>query len=299
MSFENRYLSSWLPWQPLQGSSRNLQIPHLPGLYRIRRSGHQTLDYIGQTGTGTATLRKRLGMLNGVYGKEMPYRAPHTAGPALWALRHRDSIDFEASVMSIIEGDVAWRKGLEALAISLYRQEQGGSPTVNFGRMPAGYRMSSSNDQRLVQAGKRFRGGPTEEHLAQHMPGIVPTGPLDGDPQGADWCGHSWSAWDGLDSALHRLPPKAQGLYRIRGQEDPFILYIGQGVLRARLQAHAKKIHPSGHSQGALFAAAGSLECSWVDNRQWMDHQRLELENDLIASHLLVMDELPTAQFRG
>src|SRR5436190_5983999 len=52
--------------------------------------------------------------------------------PALWALRHSTNCDFEVSVVAI-SGNAPWRKGLEALAIGLYRQQHGRSPTVNFG----------------------------------------------------------------------------------------------------------------------------------------------------------------------
>jgi hypothetical protein len=79
-------LLRWGAWRPLAPGSRDPEIPHLPGLYRIRRVGREDLDYIGQTGMGTMTLRKRPGMLRGVFGEIMPYRDPHTAGPALWAL---------------------------------------------------------------------------------------------------------------------------------------------------------------------------------------------------------------------
>src|SRR5262249_22026916 len=34
-----------------------------------------------------------------------------------------------------------WRKGLEALAVALHRQQSGRSPTVNFGRLPVGFRI--------------------------------------------------------------------------------------------------------------------------------------------------------------
>jgi hypothetical protein len=56
-------LLRWGDWRPLVGASRDPEIPHLPGLYRIRRIGRDDLDYIGQTGMGTMTLRNRLGML--------------------------------------------------------------------------------------------------------------------------------------------------------------------------------------------------------------------------------------------
>jgi hypothetical protein len=56
----------------------------MPGVYRIRRRGQRDLAQIGQK--GGMTVRKRIAMLKGVYGPEMPYRDPHTAAPALWAL---------------------------------------------------------------------------------------------------------------------------------------------------------------------------------------------------------------------
>src|SRR5215211_5229790 len=199
-------------WRPLAGASRDPEIPPSPGLYRIRRMGRDDLDYIGQTGMGTMTLRKRLGMLRGVYGELMPYRDPHTAGPALWALFHQTGEDFEVSVVPV-EGSTPWRKGLEALAIALYRQEHGCSPTVEFGRMPAGYPASSSYNRRLLEAGRVFRGRPSEEMDASHIAGIPQQGPLAGDPHGAAWGGHVRSPWMSLEEIGTRRPG-GSGLYR-------------------------------------------------------------------------------------
>jgi hypothetical protein len=106
---------SWTAWQPHYECWRGNRLPNLPGLYRIRRSGHRDMDYIGETGSGTMTLRKRQAMLRGVYGAEMPYRDPHTLGPALWAIRHATGSSFEVSVAPV-EASTAWRKGLEAVA---------------------------------------------------------------------------------------------------------------------------------------------------------------------------------------
>jgi hypothetical protein len=199
----------WTPWVPLQGCWRGSTIPVLPGLYRIRRVAWDGLDYVGQTGRA---LRRRLGMLAGVYSREMPYRDPHTAGPALslWALRQASGCDFEVSVCPI-EGPDPWRKGWESVAIALYRQQHGQSPTVNFGRMPVGYRMSSANNARLVAAGQRFRGGPSEHPEASHRQGVAPMGPLTSDPQAPDWGGHSWSDWLPLPGGLGALPPRELG----------------------------------------------------------------------------------------
>lgn len=90
------------------------------------------------------------------------------AGPALWALRQCSGLEFEVSVLPV-EGATPWRKGLEALAISLYRQENGRSPNVNFGRMPIGYRPSSHNNGKLATAGRLYRG----EQQQKLTPAIV------------------------------------------------------------------------------------------------------------------------------
>jgi len=145
-------LLTWSPWQPLLECWKGDRVPRQPGLYRIRRIGHSDIDYIGQTGIGTMHLRSRLAMLKGIYGDVMPYNDPHTAGPALWAMRQKTGEAYEVSVVPV-EGSTPWRKGMESLTIGLYRQEQKRSPTFNFGRMPSGYRKSSGNSAWIVEAG--------------------------------------------------------------------------------------------------------------------------------------------------
>ena len=206
----------WSEWVPLDGAWRSAGVPALPGLYRVRRQGREDLDYIGQTGMGSMTLRKRLAALKGVYGPEMPFRAPHTAGPALWALRQLGG-DFEVSVTAI-EGTTPWLKGLVAVEIALYRQARGCSPTVNFGRMPSGFRMSTGSDARLVAAGKRHRGGRAEDPGEIVHPGHAPQGSLDGDPLSRSWCGHRWSEWGQC-----RSPPRASEQRR-----DSIVYEIGR-----------------------------------------------------------------------
>ena len=288
----------WSEWLPHNGCWRGNRIPSEPGLYRLRRVGQTYLDYIGQTGCGTMGLRKRLAMQIGVYAEEMPYTDPHTAAPALWALRRSTGAEYEVSVVPVV-GTTQWRKGLEALTQALHRQEFGRSPTVNFGRMLPGYRKSSGNNQRLVLAGKRFRGGECDTTEAHHAPGVPPVGPLTGDPQDADWCGHRWSSWQPLSSDTSYSDASAQGLYRIRDAAKPGLLYIGEGVVADRLVAHLRKARHSDHAQGNLFQAAERLECSWVQNDSWLSHLRLELECDLIGAHLLVLGVVPPAQFMG
>jgi len=281
---------SWSPWCPLSACWADAGLG-APGLYRVRRAGRGDIDYIGQTGL---RLRNRLAMLRGVYGSEMPYRDPHTVAPALWAQRQLTSEDYEASTYPVV-GDARWRKALECVAIALYRQEHRCAPTFNFGRMPAGYRMSSPNNARLAAAGRRFRGGPSEANDSSHLSSLCPMGLLEADACGEGWCGHEWSPWGPLTSRIVG-PVGSTGIYRIRGGERR-IVYIGQGIIEARVTAHQRSVSGAQSPQGKALAASQPLTHSWVINSSWEDHQRLELENDLIAAWVLNTGTPPAAQF--
>lgn len=274
---------------------RGVAVPAVPGLYRIRRIGMEGWDYIGQTGSGQMNLRRRMAMLKGIYLDEMPYRDPHTAGPALWALLQTTGIPFEASFCHVT-GETPWRKSLEAVSIARHRQCYGRSPTVNFGRMPPGYRMSSGNNARLVAAGKRFRGGRCEEATDAHRAGQPPVAPLDADTAGARWCGHGWSEWLPLIPEALATMQAGNGLYRIQGAKKN-IVYVGEGGLRRRLAAHATKLITSS-TQGLVLKNAAPLRFSTVAG-PWHGHQRLELETDLIAAYVLATRRVPLAQFIG
>ena len=76
----NNFELNWSNWEPLENIGRNHNIPAERGLYRVRVRDAKSLSYIGETGS---SLRARLGQLsNGIYKNYMPYRDPHTAGPA-------------------------------------------------------------------------------------------------------------------------------------------------------------------------------------------------------------------------
>ncbi len=286
-------LLQWSAWRPLATASRDKEISSLPGLYRIRRIGRDNLDYIGQTGL---PLRQRVAMLRGIYKEEMPYADPHTAGPALWALRHATGCDFECSVVPI-EGSTPWRKGMEAVAIALYRQAIGRSPTVEFGRIAEGYHPSSGNSSRLEAAGKRFRGGPATGPHFRHAPGIAPMGKLTGNPQADSWGGHAWTPWFPLRQSNGSDVIAGTGLYRIRGDDHQSLLYVGQGQVPSRPLAHLGKTRRADHRQGPIFGTQNRLEWAAALNEDWLPHHRLELENDLIAAHILTTGDVPVAQF--
>ena len=100
-----------------------------------------------------------------------------------------------------------------------------------------------------------------------------------------------------IRDALRIIPAEATGLYRLRVPEQAELLSIGQGNVQARLSAHLGKVGQPSLRQGSVFAEA--MECSWVVGSSWWPHQRLELENDLIAAYVLSTGTIPHAQFIG
>jgi hypothetical protein len=287
---------SWSEWHPLFNSGRNRDFPREAGLYRIRRPGHSNLEYIGQTGAG---LRQRLGMLRGVFKDVMPYNDPHTAAPALWALRQSQGCDYEASVAVASGLSTPSRKGLECVAIARHRQTFARSPAFNFGRMPSGYSKSTGNNRALADAGKRRRGAPTDEVLKCHLPGKGPVGPIDGNDPTIGLLGLGWSPWTPAGLCIDELTGDEIGLYLLRRRGIGRLLYVGEGKIRNRVVAHLRKGRLEGHSQAFAFRDASSVEFSYVQCNDLAKHQLLEIENDLIAAHIIQGGDVPDAQFLG
>jgi hypothetical protein len=287
---------SWSEWHPLFNAGRNGAFPREAGLYRIRRLGHPDLEYIGQTGAG---LRRRLGMLRGVFKDVMPYNDPHTAGPALWALRQSHGCDYEASVAVASEISTPSRKGLECVAIARHRQTFARSPTFNFGRMPLGFSKSTGNNRALVAAGKRRRGAPTDAVLKCHLPGLEPVGPIEGDNPTFGLLGLNWSPWAPAGRGIDELTGDEVGLYLLRRHGAGKLLYVGEGKVKVRVAAHLRKGRLDGHPQAFAFCDAASVEFSYVQRNDLAKHHLLEIENDLIAAHVVQAGDIPDAQFLG
>jgi hypothetical protein len=252
-------------WFPLASAMAGGQLPARPGLYRIRRVGWSGLDYLGQTGMGTMTLRKRISMLGSVWAghalPRSPYRRPGLVGapPPPDGLRLR-------GLGAGRGGTTQWRKTLEAVAITRYRLERGSSPTLNFGRMPVGYLMSSANNARLVLRGRRFRGGPSIEPSASHLPSLAPLTSTPGPSTSSGWGGHCWQPWAPLRGAPVRAD--SVGLYRVRDPNQAGLLYVGQGRSRTRLAAHLAKAARPDHPQARWFSTP-DLACSWT-TKSWV-----------------------------
>jgi hypothetical protein len=130
------------------------------------------------------------------------------------------------------------------------------------------------------------------------MPGAPPAGNLDGDPSELKWCRQRWLGWQPADEAVAAIPRSALGLYRLRSAGSREVAYIGEGKIRARLQAHLAKTAKVTTLQGQLLADAAPLECPWVAG-PWLRHQRLELETDLIGAFVLSRGQPAVAQFTG
>jgi hypothetical protein len=75
------------------------------------------------------------------------------------------------------------------------------------------------------------------------------------------------------------------------------LVYVGQGRIPVRVKSHIAKGENPDHSQHRFFA--GDLTWDWVDLPEIGKTQLLELENDLIASHVHVYGRTPSAQFLG
>jgi hypothetical protein len=173
----------------------------------------------------------------------------------------------------------------------MYHVEHGASPTLNFGGLPGGYRGSSGNNANLVARGRRFRGG-RGDSLPPQPPSIPPVGPLSGDPRAGTWCGHQWTPW----VSVRDVPSNAGvGLYRVGWGDVPELAYVGQGRIANRLRAHLAKAFSEGHRQADAFAHP-MLEASWVPC-DLPSSQLQELENDLIAAHVVERGVPPRAQF--
>lgn len=120
-------------------------------------------------------------------------------------------------------------------------------------------------------------------------------GRLDQSADAADWLGLPWTSWMLIDSVPAAVDV---GVCRIRRpSETGRLLYIGQGKLTNRLMAHRAKATRPGHRQADHFA--GPVEVSVAALPVESGRALLEIENDLLASHLLVTGTVPDAQFLG
>ena len=276
---------AWGTWLDLANIGHRRSVSSAAGLYKVRMRGAADLVYVGQT----ASLTSRMQHLSVCYRDEMPYNDPHTATPCLWVLRTEQKAEFEFSTCSLA-GDPAIRKAFECVEVSEHRERFGHSPFANFGRMPEGWFKSTGNTTALAERGLRHRGyrDASATRSADH-PCVVDHLYSPVDP---GWGGLAWSGWTALDQT-----PAVVGVYRVRQPEEATLAYVGQGAVRARLRSHLAKGKNVDHRQWAGFR--GSAEASWFSAAGLTSQQLLEMECDLIASHVLHTGVAPAVQFLG
>ena len=76
-------------------------------------------------------------------------------------------------------------------------------------------------------------------------------------------------------------------------------MYVGEGKIFDRVSSHLKKATITNHPQRNAFGDVHNIECSFIIKSEFSKNQRLELENDLIASLITYFGKVPLGQFIG
>ena len=306
--FDNWCSLPWSPWVPFNADKHTFhEIPHEPGLYRIRPAGKDFLMYIGET---SRPLHKRLNDLRQNLRRSdlMPWSDPHTEAPALWAwwiewasaapraVLPDHSVEVEGlpegagPVMlecsaAPLDASVSGRKGMAAFLLYRYRQERRESPLCNFGRFHPRYRKSTIRREGL-------RGGRlAEEHEDNPAgwPGIEPL-EVTGRPGDSDWMGLEWTAWEPLAEKNARAVSAGAGLYLLADAGSHEIVYIGQSA------DVAKRLHDHSRKTGEDRTFAFSYQ---IIGQSVLPHNLRELANDLIGNYFGQFRKAPEFQFRN
>lgn len=255
----------WSPWVPFTATKEEFrQLPHEPGVYRIRPAGKDFLMYIGET---PRSLHQRLNNLRMELRSldKMPWSDPHTEAPALWSWSDSEQYQYECSAAPL-DASAGGRKGLVRFLLYRYRQERGGSPLCNFGRFHPRYRKSTNRTVGL-------RGGKLAEDRKDNPAGWPSIEPLEatGKPGDPDWMGLEWTAWQPLDAENVRQVMAGAGLYLLADAGSQEIVYIGQSAdVAERLLEHSRKAWDD-----------RTLEFSYqIIGQTVLPHNLRELEND-------------------
>ena len=306
--FDNWCSLPWSPWVPFNADKHTFhEIPHEPGLYRIRPAGKDFLMYIGET---SRTLHKRLNDLRQNLRRSdlMPWSDPHTEAPALWSwwvewasAAPRAVLPYQSpeeeglpegagAVMlecsaAPLDASTNGRKGMESFLLYKYRQERGESPLCNFGRFHPRYRKSTNRKEGL-------RGGRLAEDQKDNPAGWPGIEPLEatGKPGESNWMGLEWTAGEPLAAENVREVSAGAGLYLLKDAGSQEIVYIGQSAdVAKRLLDHSRKTWDD-----------RSLAFSYqIIGQSVLPHNLRELENDLIGNYFENFRKAPEYQFKN
>jgi hypothetical protein len=280
--FDNWCSLPWSPWIPFSADKREFgQIPHEPGLYRIRPVGRDFLMYIGET---RRPLHQRLSDLRmELRNREiMPWIEPHAEAPGLWAWRDAEGFAYECSATPL-DASTGGRKGMESFLLYHYRQERGESPLCNLGRFHPRYRRSSDHKTGL-------RGGKLEAGQLGNPAGemsLPPRNPT-GDPGSPEWMGIQWSISIPLVPERAGDTPAGPGVYLLADDGTREILTLGQaGNCAERFLSLCRRSWERREPVFSFFAMEGTV----------LPHQLRELENDLLGNFFERFRKSPEYQF--
>jgi hypothetical protein len=282
--FDNWCSLPWSPWVPFSADKHTFyDIPHEPGLYRIRPAGKDFLMYIGET---RRTVHERLNELRHNLRRTdlMPWNDPHTAAPSLWAWHDAEGYAYECSATPL-DASTGGRRGMESFLLYKYRQERGESTLCNFGRFHPRYRKSTNRKEGL-------RGGKLAEGHKDNPAGFPGIEPLEavGKPGDRDWMGLEWTAWEPLATDNVRAVAAGAGLYLLKDAGSQEIVYIGQSAdVAMRLSGHCYK---TWEGRMLLFSYQ-------IIGQAVLPHNLRELETDLIGNFFENFRKAPEFQFRN
>ncbi len=256
---------NWSEWLLFSENFRKSDTSKAPGIYKIKEITTGKLMYVGQTGN----LRQRIGALrNNTLKDEAPWNDPHTAAPRLWSYTKEMQWSFASSVAECSSEERA-RKMLECAVISACRSETEFSPICNFGRMHP--KWSKPTNKKGGRACKRAEVGLSSNFAESIAYSTYPK------LKYREWGSNPW-----VKSHRSAIDYDGQALYFLIG--DGEVVYIGQSEnLKQRMPSHAKKCFES------------VLYHPLPDN--YLNSQRFELENDLLAEFWGSKNSIPQYQF--
>lgn len=271
---------TWTDWIPLDAPLSVFKlIPTSSGVYRVRPKGWHQLAYIGQTKRG---LRERLRTLAiHSHRNEIPFNDPHTAAPSLWILRVEEGMTFECSAAPTNAASQE-RRALEDMLLWKHRLERGESTLCNHGRFHPRY--FRSGDRKTGKRGGKLPTGQTNPASGPSAPPLRPHGK----PQDSDWMGLAWSSLEVLRGIDLSSIPRGIGLYKIVDAIRGRLLYVGESKqLRKRIKAHSFK----------TWGDDEPLVSYHVLDNNVLDHQRREMETDLIGGYYAAFGMAPKFQY--
>ena len=190
-------------------------------------------------------------------------------------------------------------KGIEAVAIGVYRQRYGASPTCNFRRLPPGYVGSSGNSARF---GRRREAVPgeveaatrTPRHLRRRSRQRLARRPL------LPWVGRDISGVNGCRWTIGHSPTKSRACTAFADYSREGLSISVKDAYVPTPYALSTATRPA-HvpSRQALAFARGERARRTRTTPAATSHQRLELETDLIAAHIVCLGAVPQAQYVG